>query len=140
MENEIEKQHIDMQRAIDLALWMEFKYRMDDRKFQVVRDSRNNLYSVMPEIERMKNAIELPKDYCDMDYNQIEVIRNDKNPLIHWKELYEIISKIHGQTLRFILYYQIPLDKWIRYELSLRGSDENQCWIGYEKAKEIWLK
>jgi hypothetical protein len=51
-----------------------------------------------------------------------------------------MFSIANGELLRFILAYNIPLEKLIRYSLSARGYDKNQHWVGFNKAKEIWLQ
>ena len=45
-----------------------------------------------------------------------------------------------GALLCFVLHTKLPLEKLIRYELASRGYDQNMNWVGFEKAKEIWLK
>lgn len=35
---------------------------------------------------------------------------------------------------------EIPLEKLIRYELACRGYDAETKWVGFDKAKQIWLK
>ncbi|MFC4634637.1 hypothetical protein ACFO3O_12000 [Dokdonia ponticola] len=39
-----------------------------------------------------------------------------------------------------ILAYDIPLEKLIRYSLSARGYDKDHKWVGFNKAKDIWLE
>ncbi|GGG24911.1 hypothetical protein GCM10011344_26950 [Dokdonia pacifica] len=47
---------------------------------------------------------------------------------------------LNGELLRFILVNNIPLEKPIRYSLSARGYDKEMKWVGFNNAKEIWLK
>ena len=51
-----------------------------------------------------------------------------------------MISEMDGEILRFILKYKMPIERFIRYELASRGYDENHQWVGFEKAKAIWLQ
>lgn len=44
-----------------------------------------------------------------------------------------------GEILRFILKYQVPLERLIRFELAARGFDKDHIWGGLEKAEKIWL-
>jgi len=70
----------------------------------------------------------------------IRFITMDEDPLMHWEEIKGLFSSMHGEVLRFILAYQVPLEKLIRFELAARGHDENHNWCGFDKAEEIWLK
>ena len=88
-----------------------------------------------------KNALEtLPTDYSEMAYIDIQHIRMDNDPLPHWEEIAGMISVAHGETLRFILSANIPLERFIRYELASRGYDKDFRWVGFEKAGKIWLQ
>lgn len=51
-----------------------------------------------------------------------------------------MFSIADGEVLRFILALNIPLEKFIRYELAARGYDEDHKWVGFPQAKKIWLK
>ena len=64
----------------------------------------------------------------------------DRNPLWFWEELKGMFSTANGELLRYILAYDIPLEKLIRYSLSARGYDKEMQWVGFNKAKEIWLE
>tara|TARA_Y100000815_G_scaffold275744_1_gene316719 strand:+ start:37972 stop:38127 length:156 start_codon:yes stop_codon:yes gene_type:complete len=46
----------------------------------------------------------------------------------------------NGGLLRFLLIYQIPLEKFMRYELACRGYDKDHKWVGFKKAEKICLK
>ena len=75
-----------------------------------------------------------------MSYKQIQHIRMDDDPLPHWEEIMGMFSTAHGENLRFILSAKVPLKRLLRYELTCRGYDSEFNWVGFEKAKEIWLK
>ena len=141
MESELNKSHPSLQRAIDIAMWMNFKYRIDKRSFGVIQDKKAHWYDVVETKGRRKSSlITLPSDYSDMTYEQIEAIRTIVNPLNHWEEMVGLFSSAHGEILRFILANEVPLEKLIRYELAIRGYDENHLWVGFDKARKIWLK
>ncbi len=141
MESEIVKSHTSLQRAIDVAMWMNFKYRLDQRSYGVICDKKQNVYTVVETMGRRKSTlVELPKDYSLMDYQHIESIRTVVNPLNHWEEIVGLFSGFNGEILRFILNHKLPLEKLIRYELAIRGYDENHLWVGFDKARKIWLK
>ena len=141
MENEALKSHPSLQRAIDIAMWMNFKYRMDKRSYGVIQDKKAKWYNIVETKGRRKSTlITLPGDYSDMTYEQIEAIRTTINPLSHWEEAAGLFSSTHGEVLRFILANKIPMEKLLRYELAARGYDQNHLWVGFEKANKIWLK
>lgn len=141
------KQYIDFfknkDKAIDHALWMNFKYRLANIKSGVIDGPEENWgvleEATLKEIEKTFLDI-LPKDYSEITYQQIKKIGMDKNPLNHWETIAGMFSIIDGEILRYILKAKIPLEKFIRYELAGRGHDENHRWCGHEKACKIWLK
>ncbi len=141
MESELTKSHPSLQRAIDIAVWMNFKYRIDERSYGVIQDKKAHWYNVVETQGRRKSSlIELPNDYRGMTYEQIEAIRTIVNPLSHWEEMIGLFSSTHGEILRFILAGGVPLEKLIRYELAIRGYDQNNLWVGFDRARKIWLK
>lgn len=141
MEQELIQFHASLQRAVDIALWMNFKYRMDKRSFGVIQDKKSNRYQVVETKGRKKaNHILLPSSYAEMTYEDIQEIRSEVNPLSHWEEIAGRFATYDGELLRFILTNKIPLEKFIRHELASRGYDENQLWVGYKKASLIWLR
>ena len=83
---------------------------------------------------------DLPKDYAGMLYDQIESIFTDSDPLRHWNEIKGMVSVTDHHVLRFILQMNIPIDKFIRYELESCGLDESGEWVGFEEAKKIWRR
>lgn len=136
MEAEYERSFSDPAKAVDFALWLKFKYRMDKREF-IIQEEAPDSYRVVPSDGMQKSKILIPENYSDMDYKEIETIHKDLTPLNHWQELGEIISNGHDELLRFILFYQVPLEKWVRYELASRGYDNQYHWLGVEKSKEV---
>jgi len=131
------------EKAIDHALWLNFKYRIANIKFGVIHGPDNNWavleVATSDEIEMPFLDI-LPKDLSEMSYDHIRHIRMDKEPLPHWEEITGMISTMDGEILRYLLHSKIPLEKLIRHELASRGFDKNHRWIGFDKANEIWLK
>jgi len=141
MDEELQEPQVSYDRAIDIALWMTFKYRMDNRIYGIQWLRKSNQHQVVElENRRRKTLLEFPQNYSDMDYTRISTIHFDKNPLPHWEEIRAIFSSVHGETLRFLLSYEVPLEKLIRFALASRGCDMDGQWIGYEKAYEVWLK
>ena len=47
---------------------------------------------------------------------------------------------IDADILQFIVSAKVPLMKFIRHELACRGIDEKFNYLGFDKAKAIWLK
>jgi len=141
MENEAMIGHPSKQRAIDIALWMTFKYRIENRIYGVEQNRKTKEYHIVElENRRRKKLLDFPMDYSQMHYNQISSVLMDKNPLSHWEEIRGMLSTTDGEVLRFMLKYKIPLEKLIRFELASRGYDENEQWVGFERAYEGWLK
>ncbi|PTT75677.1 hypothetical protein DD829_22535 [Chryseobacterium sp. HMWF035] len=133
----------DIHKATDFALWQSFKHRKTKEQFGILDGPVNNYAVVnrtMLEDLDMEFRLAVPEDYHWMNYAKIRLIRTDEDPLPHWEELMGAFSVMSGEILRFILHYRIPLKKIIRYELASRGFDENHEWVGFEKAKQIWMK
>jgi len=131
------------QKAIDHAMWLNFKYRIAGIVFGVIHGPDNN-WAVLEEAtskELEKPFLDiLPKDYSNISYDQLVHIKIDREPLPQWSDLIGLFSVADGELLRYILHAKIPLDKFIRHELAARGFDKNHRWCGFEKAKEIWLE
>lgn len=131
------------QKAIDHAMWLNFKYRIAGIVFGVIHGPERN-YAVCEEATleelEMKFLDILPKDYSGLTYRQLDHIAMDDNPLPNWEQIHGMISVIDGEILRFILHNNIPIHRLIRHELASRGFDENHRWCGFEKAREIWCK
>ncbi|WP_299884296.1 hypothetical protein [uncultured Lacinutrix sp.] len=129
------------QKAIDLAIWQNHNHRFDDNYGVVLSSKGDYMVFQTDHPSFSKSEFEnLPVDYKKMDYNHIQQIRMDADPLPHFEEIAGMFSLAHGETLRFILNTKIPLKRFIRYELACRGYDENFKWVGFDKAEEIWLK
>lgn len=129
------------QKALDLALWQNHNHRFNDNYVIIASDNGN--YTVLQkDLKAFKEQDfeKLPVDYSKMSYKHIQDIRTDYDPLPHWEEIAGMFSTAHGEVLRFILSAKVPLEKFIRYELSGRGYDENFKWVGFEEAEKIWLK
>jgi hypothetical protein len=129
------------EKAIDQAIWLTFKHRRKHKNFGVVQSSQGDCLIIEhPHASFSESEFEpLPNDYSQMDYSHIKRIGMDEDPLMHWEEIKGMVSTMHGELLRFILKYNVPLEKFIRLELANRGHDENHVWVGFEKAEEIWL-
>ncbi len=131
----------DKEKAIHACLWENFIHRICNVKFCVVVHPDNKWAvckeSFAKEMELLQEII--PANYASLSYEQIRHIKMDSDPLPFWEELCGMFSVADGDYLRFILHSKIPLEKLIRYELACRGHDENTSWVGFEKAKEIWL-
>lgn len=141
MESEILKEHASLQRAIDIALWMNFKYRLDKRSFVIIQNKKTKHYQVISQKGTRKSLwIDHPENYFNMSYQHIASIGGQTSPLSHWEEIMGLFSSTHGELLRFIIAYKVPLEKIIRFELAARGHDKNHLWVGFEKAREIWLE
>lgn len=147
LKNRIEKQrfknHNDLQKAIDLALWLNFIGQKENKAFRVVQ-LPNNQYSVEQTLESTKvnkpPLIPLIDSYKSITYSQILDLKKQEDPLAHWEEIIGLFSTANGSLLRFILHYQIPLERLIRVELACRGYDANYNWLGFEKAKQYWFE
>jgi hypothetical protein len=130
------------EKAIDHAIWLNFKYRIAVIRFGVI-DGPNRNWSVCEEAtaKEMETSFLdiLPKNYARMTFKQIRHIKMDRNPLPHW-EMLSIFSTMDGEILRYILHADIPLKKLIRFELAARGYDKNHRWCGFEEAEKIWLR
>ena len=131
----------DKQKAIHLCIWENFVHRAINTKFCVVTHPDNKWAvceeSFAQDMEFLQEVI--PNDYTSLSYDVISHIRMDTNPLLVWEEVFGIFSVADGNILRFILHSNIPIEKLIRYELACRGHDKNTNWVGFDKAKEIWL-
>lgn len=130
------------QKAIDHAIWLNFKYRIADIRFGVLQGPEDN-WAVCEQITademEMSFLDVLPKDLSELTYKHLDSIRQDKEPLLFWISIVGMVSTLDGEILRFILENKIPLDKIIRHELALRGYDKDHRWCGFDKAREIWL-
>lgn len=130
------------EKAMHHALWMNFQHRATDKHFGVIHGPEDNFAVVEDAFrkEMQTDFLEIPKEYANLSYQSIEEIRLDDDPLAHLEELCGMFSTLSGEILRFILHTQLPLEKFIRFELACRGYDPNMHWVGFEKAKEVWLE
>ena len=147
LRSRIEKQrnenYTDLQKALDLALWLNFIGQKEKAEFGVVQ-LPNNKFSV--ELITSQNKAQsihtfATKDaYQKIPYPKIMELKKQQDPLAHWEEILGLFSTANGYLLRFIIYYQIPLERFIRAELASRGYDMNYNWVGFEKAKQHWFE
>ena len=131
-------------KAIDYATWLNFKHRTKRATIFFVITGPNGEPVVVSDdvFESFREdgySHPLHGDYLDLSYEQLDVIAKDDEPLEHWAELRGAFSTMDGELLRYILEKKIPLDRLIRHELASRGHDKECKWIGFEKAKELWL-
>jgi hypothetical protein len=131
----------DKEKAIDHAMWLNFKYRIAGIVFGLLNGPNSN-WAVCEEATandmELKFLDTLPKDYSGITFNQLDHIGMDSDPLPHWESLRGMISVMDGEILRYIIHNKIPIDQIIRHELALRGYDKNHRWCGFDKAREIW--
>ena len=129
-------------KAIDYAIWCTFSDRKYGIHYVVLENEDETKYLVVPgtNMPFEKKGIPLPENYADMSYEDVRVLRTDTEPLDHWETICGMISVMDGQLLRFLIRYQVPLEKLIRYELASRGHDEDMNWVGFDRAKVIWMK
>ncbi len=136
------QEYTDKQKAIDYANWLNFIHRNKEQSFYVIEHDNGNYLVCSEETPNTdtSNHIPLEGSYEDMEYEDIKNICKDIDPLKHWENLCGAISTIDGELLRFILAEQIPLTKFIQYELGCRGCDDKGEWIGFEKSEAFWQK
>ncbi len=135
------RRHSNKQKALDDVLWLNFEFRTSGDSFGAVKSKDDYLVTNKKHRSLSNRTFEvLPKDYSNMDYEHIQQIASDEDPLLHWEEIRGMFSVLDGEILRYILHVKIPLEKFIRHELASRGFDKDHKWCGFEKAEEIWLK
>lgn len=136
------RRQVNKEKAIDKALWLNFKHRVAQKTFGVNQSIEGDFLITDTNHPALKDEVFelLPENYVKMGYSHIKHIAMDENPLRHWEEIRGIFSVLDGEILRYILHAKIPLEKLIRYELASRGFNENHLWCGFEKASDIWLK
>jgi hypothetical protein len=129
--------------AIDTAVWMNFSVRQRGCEPLYVISGPSNDYAVVSDdvLELFELPITHPLfgDYIPMDYDHIEIIATDPKAPKHWEDIRGMFSGMDGEILRYIIQMDIPLEKFIRYELASRGYDKDHKWCGFDKAREIWL-
>lgn len=131
------------EKAIHHCLWFNFKYRIAGICFGIIDGPDNNFavceQATADEMDMTFLDI-LPKNHSQLSYKQLDVIRQDQEPLPFWESIVGIVSIVDGEILRYILENEIPLNKIMRHELALRGFDKNHRWCGFNNARKIWLK
>lgn len=135
----------EKQKAIDALLWKNFEARNKDLSYKLFQKQGKDDFLIQEArtSEGMYNLYSTSvrqKSYKKMKYSHIQKIAQDSTPLYHWEEIRGLFSSFDGELLRYILHAQIPLEKFIRYELASRGFDKAHHWVGFEKAEKIWLK
>lgn len=128
--------------ALVYSIKLSFKNRVKGQRFGAILSIEGDYLVVAvnhPTFE-WEEFEELPDDYSDISYTEIRQLRQDIDQLPHWEQLCGAFSVMDGELLRFLLEYQVNLERFIRYELASRGHDKNHKWCGFEKAEEIWLK
>ena len=132
----------NLAKANDCALWLSFTHRTREELFVVVHGPEDD-FVVIKQADAKEHDLPIigPKfhDYSLVEYGHIQSIRTDEKPLKHFEEITGAISSLDSEFLRYIIKMNLPIEKLIRYELAIRGYDENGNWVGFEKAKEIWL-
>ena len=133
----------DRQKAINHALWLNFKYRIAKIRFGVIHGPERG-WAVCEEATANEMGIcflnVMPDDHSGMSYRDIRHIRMDREPLPHWEAIVGMFSGADGEILRYILHVKVPIEMFIRHELALRGYDKDHRWCGFDRAEEIWLK
>ena len=80
----------------------------------------------------------LPENYQHWTFGDLKGIAGDPEMLEHWENILGKFSVMEGELLKFILKYQVPLDKIIRHELGCRGFDADNRWIGFTESEKLW--
>ena len=132
----------NLDKARDRALWLEFEYRNIPKQF-VVFDGPEDNYAVADlqtaeEMDIARHYYSLPENYQHWTFGDLKGIAGDPEMLEHWENILGKFSVMEGELLKFILKYQVPLDKIIRHELGCRGFDADNRWIGFSESQKIW--
>jgi CRISPR/Cas system CMR-associated protein Cmr3 (group 5 of RAMP superfamily) len=132
----------DLNNAIDRAVWLQFQYRNQERYFVVYDGPEDNFVVsdllTAQEMELDNHFYPLANSYKNLSYERLEAIAKDSDMLEHWENLLGKFSVMEGELLRFIIRFQIPVEKLIRHELVNRGFDQNNQWVGFDASKDIW--
>lgn len=141
MESEALKLQQSERRAMDIAMWMNFKNQSPNKTYEVIKLKKSKGYKVVKVKSKNKSRfITRPTDYSDMTYEQIKQVCEDLNPLDHWDAIIGLFCTTNLEMLKFIIIHKVPLEKLIRYNLSQMGYDLKNRFVGYDKAQRIWLK
>lgn len=132
----------ELNNAIDRAVWLQFQYRNQERNFVVYDGPEDNFVVsdllTAQEMELDNHFYPLPDNYKNLSYERLEAIAKESYILEHWENLLGKFSVMEAELLRFMVLYQIPVEKLIRHQLANRGFDHNNHWVGFENSKEIW--
>lgn len=143
MKNNPNKVFDTLSKASHYTLWLDFKHRKKHLNF-VVCKTKSGSYSVYEEdnAKQRNEEVVIPLGNLleSISYEEISEIAMDHNPLYCWQEIRGFFSCTDSEILRFVLDQNISLEQFIRFELASREYDKNGKWVGYEKAKEIWLE
>lgn len=135
------KKHLSLQRAIDIAMWMNFKHPIENKNYGVMKLKKSQKYKVVETKGRRKSRlIALPTDYSEMNYEQIKALCEDLDLLDYWDDIIALFSTTNVELLRFIIVNKVPLEKLIRFQLAASGHDKYNRFVGFEKARRIWQK
>lgn len=135
----------NLDKARDRALWLEFEHRNVPKQFVVFdgpEDSNNYFVAdiqTAQEMEIKHQYYSLPENYQHWTYGDLKGIAGDPEMLSHFEELLGKFQVMEGNLLKFILKYQLPLEKIIRHELGCRGFDDNN-WVGFQESEKYWMK
>jgi hypothetical protein len=126
--------------AQDLCLYLNIVETDIQDEYVVVHGPEDNFVVMfLSEAQRHEfEILETKNDYSDFDFEYLESIRQDEEPLSHFEEIIGRFSTLQTHILLFILKSQLPLGLVIQQELASRGVDENGKWIGFVKSREIW--
>lgn len=135
----------NLDKARDRALWLEFEHRNVPKQFVVFDGPEDNyavadLQTAEEELEITHSYYSLPENYQHWTFGDLKGIAGDPEMLSHFEELLGKFSVMEGELLKFILKYQVPLEKIIRHELGCRGFDSQNRWIGFTESEKEWQK
>ena len=144
MKQSILEFYSNLDKARDRALWLEFEHRDIPKQYVVFDGAEDNSYAVadiqtFEELEITNSYYSLPENYQHWTYGDLKGIAGDPEMLSHFEELLGKFSVMEGNLLKFILKYQLPLEKIIRHELGCRGFDDNN-WVGFQESEKYWMK
>lgn len=130
-------------KATHYALYLDFKYRTKHLNFLVCKTEHDTFMVCQEHVADHLGSeiIYIPKNLLeDISYEDISDIAKDTDPLLFWEDIQGMFSTVDNQILMFILKKKIPLEMFIHYELSCRGFDKNNRWIGFNASEKIWLE
>lgn len=129
-----------LSKAQDFAVWEQFAESSNGDTFYVVDGPEH--YSVVNQsmLEELGGIQSYPlkTSYADLQWQDMESLYQDEDPLFPWEELIGIFQTMDGTLLRFILAYRIPLPLFVCYTLACRGYDSQKRWVGFDTSDHIW--